>query len=1170
MTLGINFLTAGGNNTDTNFGGVISGTGQLTKAGTGTLTLSVANTYTGATNINAGTLSVLGSAAVSDASAVTVASGATLVLVNDETVGSLAGAGDVDLIANTLTTGGDDTDTTFSGDITGSGNLTKTGTGFFTYSGTSTFTGATNIAGGTLVVGGDLSSSSGITVSSGATLGGSGTAPMVTVNTGGTVAPGLSPGILNTGDVSLSSSSTFAVELDGTTAGTGYDQLAVTGTVALGGSTLDVTLGFSPAPNDSFTIINNDGSDAVSSNFLGLAEGGTFTSGPFEFTISYVGGDGNDVVLTVASVSYVWDGGGGDDNWTTAANWVGDVAPTAGASLTFASGAARLTNTNDFAANTDFGSIIIAGAGYSISGNAIDLTGDINATYASGTSTLDLDFVLMADATFDVASGAILVASGDISGSFGFTKAGEGSLTVSGSNTYTGATNVDAGTMTLQGGSAIGNASAVTVASNATLELNSAEEIGSLAGSGNVALGVNSLAVGGNNSDTTFAGVISGPGTLFKDGTGNFTLSGANTYTGATIINAGILTLDGNQAIADSSSVSVGLVATLALSADETIGSLFGSGNVTLGVNSLTTGGDNTDTTFSGDISGTGDLTKTGTGNFTLLGENTYSGFTFVNAGTLTVASDGNLGTDAITLAENTTLSIDGDTDIDNSISIDGLNVLIFVSSGHSAQISGIILEVGGARDLIKVGGGNLTLSAANVYTGASEVNAGTLTLSGGVAISDGSAVTVASGAILALNSNEIIGSLAGVGSVNLGSSTLTTGGDNTDTTFAGVISGSGGLTKSGNGAFTLSGNNTYGGNTIVEAGTLVVNGVIASNSGVEVGSDATLQGNGAVSHLLNFGVVAPGTSSGILSSSDAVFESGSDLMIELGGLTVGSEYDQLDVTGEVIIEFGATLSVSFIDGFQTQAGDQFIIVNNDGTDAVLGTFQGLAEGATLIVGETLFSITYTGGTGNDIVLTALSTPSIEIVSSSNPALFGTSITYTVNLSGISGTPTGEISLTINGTTYEVPLDNGQAVISGVTDLPVGNYVVTVTYGGDLNYTMGSNTLAGGQQVIQASTTTNLAALPNPSLFGQSVTFTATVSSGVGMPTGMVEFLDGSTSLGMVALNGSGVAELDVSALTIGTHAITANYLGDGTYLVSTSSPVSQVVEKIDTLTSLT
>jgi hypothetical protein len=102
------------------------------------------------------------------------------------------------------------------------------------------------------------------------------------------------------------------------------------------------------------------------------------------------------------------------------------------------------------------------------------------------------------------------------------------------------------------------------------------------------------------------------------------------------------------------------------------------------------------------------------------------------------------------------------------------------------------------------------------------------------------------------------------------------------------------------------------------------------------------------------------------------------------------------------------------------------------------------------------------------------------------------------------------------------------------------------------------------QQVDKAATTVDLTAAPNPSVIGQSVTFTATVSAAAGTPTGSVEFFNGSASLGTVGLS-DGVAALEVSDLTVGTHNITARYGGDDTFAASESHSASFEVEAADT-----
>jgi hypothetical protein len=124
---------------------------------------------------------------------------------------------------------------------------------------------------------------------------------------GGILAPGASTGILTCGNVTFSSASTFAVELNGTTPGSGlhgHDQLNVRGTVALSNATLKVSMGFTPGVGDTFTIIQNDLTDAVTGTFKGLTNGATFKSGLVGLRIRYAGASGtaNDVVLIVTQV----------------------------------------------------------------------------------------------------------------------------------------------------------------------------------------------------------------------------------------------------------------------------------------------------------------------------------------------------------------------------------------------------------------------------------------------------------------------------------------------------------------------------------------------------------------------------------------------------------------------------------------------------------------------------------------------------------------------------------------------------------------------------------------------------------------------------------------------------------------------------------------------------
>ncbi|HET9721796.1 MAG TPA: hypothetical protein VFP32_02085, partial [Candidatus Saccharimonadales bacterium] len=140
-----------------------------------------------------------------------------------------------------------------------------------------------------------------VSVNQGGILKGTGTVGDLDVNTGGTVAPGHSPGCLSTGNLALNG--TYQAEIGGTTACTGYDQMKVTGTVNLTGSTLVASLynNYVPKVGESYTIIDNDGTDAVTGTFANLAEGATFKIGSNVLKVTYKGGTGNDVVLSVVS-----------------------------------------------------------------------------------------------------------------------------------------------------------------------------------------------------------------------------------------------------------------------------------------------------------------------------------------------------------------------------------------------------------------------------------------------------------------------------------------------------------------------------------------------------------------------------------------------------------------------------------------------------------------------------------------------------------------------------------------------------------------------------------------------------------------------------------------------------------------------------------------------------
>ena len=193
---------------------------------------------------------------------------------------------------------------TIGGDNAIDGGLTKKGTGTLTLTGTNTYTGDTTVQSGGLIVNGSIAAATTTTVESGATISGSGAVGSLTVNAGGSVNPGNSPGTL-TVNGNYSQAGTLVAEITGLTAGTQHDQLIVNGGVSLSGS---LNAQFSAGTyqlNDMIFLILNDGNDAITGTFNGLAQNGFVTTyGGWDWVVSYNANSstnsftgGNDVAL---------------------------------------------------------------------------------------------------------------------------------------------------------------------------------------------------------------------------------------------------------------------------------------------------------------------------------------------------------------------------------------------------------------------------------------------------------------------------------------------------------------------------------------------------------------------------------------------------------------------------------------------------------------------------------------------------------------------------------------------------------------------------------------------------------------------------------------------------------------------------------------------------------
>ena len=384
--------------------------------------------------------------------------------------------------------------------------------------------------------------------------------------------------------------------------------------------------------------------------------------------------------------------------------------------------------------------------------NTLSLGGNITVTNAGtgigGASILSPIALGTTDRTFSIDDDGTaandLTISGVINASpnIGYTKTGLGTLLVSGNNVYSGFTTISGGILKIGGaGNATNTPLGVTargtiIGSGATLDLNgftlAAAEPLRLSGtglsnggvlintsaipvaySGLITLGSSSsiiadagvinitntatisgatfgLILGGTNGGTITSNIGTGSGTLTKTGNGIWALSGANTYSGATIISAGTLKIGGGNNISNSSGVTVDGTLDLA-GANETIGSLAGPGRITSTITAaivLTVGNNNTSTTFSGLIengaAASMGLAKAGSGTFTLSGSNSYTGITTVNGGRLRLGSAGDaVNTPLGTIAGITSVSAGATLDL-NGFTLSTPESLILNGSGIS------------------------------------------------------------------------------------------------------------------------------------------------------------------------------------------------------------------------------------------------------------------------------------------------------------------------------------------------------------------------------------------------------------------------------------------------------------------------------------------------------
>ncbi|MEK7413589.1 MAG: autotransporter-associated beta strand repeat-containing protein, partial [Planctomycetota bacterium] len=934
---GANFATVNGAVTlaaDSSFGGtantsvlsgVISGAFNVAKKGTGSWALSGNNTaWSGNITVEVGTLvaniatntDVLGNAT----GTTTVQSGATLQFTGTQTSTepiSVTGTGVGGLGALQGPAGADTTDPICTGAIT----LTGATTISTTSSNTS----------GTFTLNGAISGASNLTVTNA-----SGTAAGY-IRLGGN-----STGL--TGNVALTAGRLF---LDHVSA---LGDAVGTTTVTAGAYLLVAGITISAEP----LILN--GSTASTTEMLGNTTylttavwGGPITlNGPC-YVRNYTSGTGDLSNLTISGQiggtgNLIYNGTGvltlsGNNNYS------GETVCTSGSlAVTHVNGLGTTAGGTTITASTlSLSTIAIGAEPLSLGG------GNTNTVATTGTCSWSGPVTLIEKATLGGAGTMTL--SGVVSGGHLMTVTTGTYLLTNVANTFSGGVLVTgAGTLGAGVAASLGSTDQLITLSNGTLRATATFTVPqriALVGAGTIAV------------DPTFtltsSGIISGSGTLAKTLTGILVLTGSNTYSGITTITTG--TLQGSTA-----SLPGDIVDNAALIFDQA-----------------------TDGTYAGAISGTGTVTKNGAGILTLSSANMYAGLTTVSVGTLDVAHVQALGTTAAatTVSSGATLklngvSIQGETMNIAGTGVGGLGALIGIGSntwtgtvtmtaatsiggtGNDTLLSG---PIGGAFALTKIGSGSYTFSGSNGYTGATNVNAGTLvvqhalgcgTSAGGVAVAGGATLRLGPVAVvtetLSLNGTGVggLGALIGEGvgswsgNVTLAAAT-TIGGDGNTTSLTGTIGGAFAIIKTGTGTLvTDNAGCTYSGNTTITQGTWRVstNSVVASSNGP--------MGNSANGVILNGGTLEVNTAT--FSRGLSVTANGSRVVAYGADRTMAAN---ISATGTFSLTTGGSANVLTLDGILSNgAGTLSLLTASPGTTTLNGV--STYTGSTTVQGGTL------------------------------------------------------------------------------------------------------------------------------------------------------------------------------------------------------------------------
>ncbi len=713
----ITFNGAIGNGTGAS-GGVVT----LTKTGTGVATLGGANSYSGQTTVSAGTLALSGGSAISDTGTISLGniSGAVLSVLASETIGSLQGGGttggNVSLAASQTLTVAETGAQIYAGVISGAtGALTKSGVGSLTLSGANTYAGTTTISAGTLAVSG------GSAISNSGTVSLANTAGAVFSVVGSETIASLQGGGSTGGNVSLASSQTLTVAETGTQTfagqitGPGAFTKSGAGSLTLSNSAND----FGGAVTVSAgTVYVSSVGNASASSYLGtngtLNLGSSATSGTLRLL-----GSANETTDKVVNLSGTTGGG----TLTVQGGAVTTFSSALGVSGSGAKTFNLATSGGNAGMGINFNGLIADGAVSSAISVRVNGSGSgsfsLGNTANSFTGSVTIDGNIANKTT--ILSAALIGTSGSNSslGQSGTINIGS---SVAGSNNllaYTGSGETTAKVINLVG--TVGNGG-VSQSGTGLIKYTSPMTA--------TGAGAKSFLLSGSTAGTgEFAGaIVNGSGTtsLFKDGTGTWTLSGINSYTGGSVITQGTVNFANANALGSSGTVRVS-GGTLQWGSGVTTDL---SSRLTLTAGSVATFDTNgNDVSFGSAVVSTlsadtipvqsGGLIKAGVGKLTLSADATYTGATAINVGTLQIGAGGTTGSISTTsgITNNSILSINRSNALTLGVAIDG--------SGAVNQI----------------GAGTTTLTAANSYSGLTTISAGTLALGAAGTIDSSSGV---------------------------------------------------------------------------------------------------------------------------------------------------------------------------------------------------------------------------------------------------------------------------------------------------------------------------------------------------------------------------------------------------------------------------------------------